>query len=174
MATMESRIWVCACTGAVPNALNKLRKKTPQAAHIDAPQLVLYRAADVPFAGSCGVQHTPQQRALAETLRAEAGSRRASGTGLEVIELGVDADHTFFVEQGYSVSASMARVESIVNGMNADYEVPGISLTIEITVLISGILLGGTFGIGTIAYVLAIGPLVQHFLPRWTIDLRTA
>ena len=54
---------------------------------------------------------------------------------------------------------------------------PSIRLTrtlIEITVLISGILLGGTFGIGTIAYVLAIGPLVQHFLPRWTIDLRTA
>lgn len=37
---------------------------------------------------------------------------------------------------------------------------------IEITVLIIGFLLGGTIGIGTVAYALAIGPLVQFFL-RW-------
>ncbi len=53
---------------------------------------------------------------------------------------------------------------------------PSIRLTrtaIEITVLIIGILMGGTFGIGTIAYVLAVGPIIQHFLPRWVVDLRT-
>jgi uncharacterized membrane protein YczE len=38
---------------------------------------------------------------------------------------------------------------------------------IEITVLIIGFLLGGTVGVGTVAYALAIGPLVQFFL-RWT------
>ncbi|MEV8095306.1 hypothetical protein [Kitasatospora sp. NPDC085879] len=37
---------------------------------------------------------------------------------------------------------------------------------IELTVLTVGILLGGTFGAGTIAYALAIGPLAQFFL-RW-------
>ncbi|MEV6211884.1 hypothetical protein [Kitasatospora sp. NPDC051914] len=37
---------------------------------------------------------------------------------------------------------------------------------IELTVLTAGILLGGTFGAGTIAYALAIGPLAQFFL-RW-------
>ncbi|MEV7181837.1 hypothetical protein [Kitasatospora sp. NPDC093679] len=37
---------------------------------------------------------------------------------------------------------------------------------IELTVLTAGILLGGTFGVGTIAYALAIGPLAQFFL-RW-------
>jgi uncharacterized membrane protein YczE len=37
-------------------------------------------------------------------------------------------------------------------------------------VLITGILLGGTFGVGTIAFALFIGPLVQFFLPRWSID----
>ena len=50
---------------------------------------------------------------------------------------------------------------------------PSIRLTravIEITVLIIGVILRGTFGIGTILFALGIGPLVQFFLPRWTID----
>lgn len=41
---------------------------------------------------------------------------------------------------------------------------------LEIVVLITGILLGGTFGVGTIAFALLVGPLVQFFLPRWSID----
>ncbi|WP_458788565.1 membrane protein YczE [Pseudonocardia phyllosphaerae] len=36
---------------------------------------------------------------------------------------------------------------------------------IEVTVVLSGWLLGGTFGPITIAYALAVGPLVQLFLP---------
>lgn len=50
---------------------------------------------------------------------------------------------------------------------------PSIRLTrviMEVTVLVIGVLLGGTFGIGTILYALLMGPLVQLFLPRWTID----
>lgn len=50
---------------------------------------------------------------------------------------------------------------------------PSIRLTravIEITVLTLGWILGGTFGIGTIVFALAIGPLVQYFLPRWDIS----
>ncbi|WP_243761686.1 YitT family protein [Streptomyces sp. YIM 98790] len=35
---------------------------------------------------------------------------------------------------------------------------------IEITVLASGILLGGTAGVGTVVYALSIGPLAQFFL----------
>jgi uncharacterized membrane protein YczE len=41
---------------------------------------------------------------------------------------------------------------------------------LEIVVLITGILLGGTFGVGTIGFALLIGPIVQYFLPRWSID----
>jgi uncharacterized membrane protein YczE len=37
---------------------------------------------------------------------------------------------------------------------------------IELTVLATGFLLGGTVGIGTALYALAIGPLVQFFLER--------
>ncbi|WP_213012060.1 YczE/YyaS/YitT family protein [Paractinoplanes toevensis] len=40
---------------------------------------------------------------------------------------------------------------------------------IELTVLGVGFLLGGTVGIGTVAYALAIGPLVHLFLPLCTV-----
>lgn len=41
---------------------------------------------------------------------------------------------------------------------------------LEIVVLIVGIAMGGTFGVGTVAYAVFIGPIVQFFLPRWSID----
>ncbi|MEU5946612.1 hypothetical protein ABZ793_13755 [Micromonospora sp. NPDC047465] len=40
---------------------------------------------------------------------------------------------------------------------------------IEVTVLALGWLLGGTVGVGTVAYALAIGPLTQVFLPLFTV-----
>ncbi|MFF1908502.1 YitT family protein [Kitasatospora sp. NPDC058218] len=40
---------------------------------------------------------------------------------------------------------------------------------IELTVLAAGVLLGGTAGVGTVAYALAIGPLAQIFLPWCTV-----
>ena len=50
---------------------------------------------------------------------------------------------------------------------------PSIRLTrsiLELVVLVSGWLLGGTVGIGTVVFVFLIGPLVQFFLPRCTVD----
>jgi uncharacterized membrane protein YczE len=50
---------------------------------------------------------------------------------------------------------------------------PSIRLTralIEVTVLTLGWALGGTFGVGTIVFALAIGPLVHFFLPRFSIS----
>jgi len=41
--------------------------------------------------------------------------------------------------------------------------------SIEVLVVVSGWLLGGTFGAGTILYALSIGPLVQLFLPRLVV-----
>src|SRR3954447_8302148 len=41
---------------------------------------------------------------------------------------------------------------------------------IELTVLAAGWLLGGTVGVGTVAYALAIGPLAQIFLPLFDRD----
>ncbi|WCB94644.1 hypothetical protein DSM104299_03382 [Baekduia alba] len=40
---------------------------------------------------------------------------------------------------------------------------------LELTVLATGILLGGTFGAGTLLYALAIGPLAQVFVPLLTV-----
>ncbi|HWO59786.1 MAG TPA: hypothetical protein VNO31_07120 [Umezawaea sp.] len=39
---------------------------------------------------------------------------------------------------------------------------------IEVAVLTGGWLMGGTLGVGTVLYALAIGPLTQAFLPRLT------
>jgi uncharacterized membrane protein YczE len=40
---------------------------------------------------------------------------------------------------------------------------------LEITVVVVGVLLGGTLGIGTVLFALTIGPLTQLWLPAWTI-----
>jgi len=42
---------------------------------------------------------------------------------------------------------------------------------LELSVLAVGWLLGGTVGVGTVVYALAIGPLVQFFLPLVTVRL---
>ena len=44
--------------------------------------------------------------------------------------------------------------------------------SIEVVVVVAGILLGGTFGVGTLLYAATIGPLVQVFLPRFTVPER--
>lgn len=44
---------------------------------------------------------------------------------------------------------------------------------IEFTVLAVGWLLGGTVGVGTVLYAIAIGPIVQAFLPLFTVRDRS-
>lgn len=46
-----------------------------------------------------------------------------------------------------------------------------IRVGIEVSVLAAGFALGGTVGVGTVAYALAIGPLVHFFLPRVAVAL---
>jgi uncharacterized membrane protein YczE len=43
--------------------------------------------------------------------------------------------------------------------------------SIEVAVVLTGWLLGGTLGVGTVVYALAIGPLVQVLLPRLSVGL---
>jgi uncharacterized membrane protein YczE len=40
---------------------------------------------------------------------------------------------------------------------------------IEIVVVVAGVLLGGTIGVGTVLFAVGIGPLVQVLLPRFDI-----
>lgn len=50
-----------------------------------------------------------------------------------------------------------------------DWPIRRVRTGIELTVLAAGWLLGGTVGVGTVLYAFAIGPLVQVFLPLFTI-----
>ncbi|MGB3858871.1 MAG: hypothetical protein WA912_06405 [Ornithinimicrobium sp.] len=43
---------------------------------------------------------------------------------------------------------------------------------LEVTVVLVGFTLGGTAGLGTVLYALAIGPLTQAMLPWFTVQLR--
>jgi uncharacterized membrane protein YczE len=43
--------------------------------------------------------------------------------------------------------------------------------SIEVAVVVTGWLLGGTLGVGTVVYALAIGPLVQLLLPPLSVSL---
>lgn len=45
---------------------------------------------------------------------------------------------------------------------------------IEVAVLLAGIALGGTVGLGTVAFAASIGPLVAFFLPRLTVVPRSS
>ena len=45
---------------------------------------------------------------------------------------------------------------------------------IELTVLLAGAALGGTVGVGTVLYALAIGPLAHVFVPWFTVPVDSA
>jgi uncharacterized membrane protein YczE len=42
---------------------------------------------------------------------------------------------------------------------------------LEVAVVVVGLVLGGTLGLGTVLYALAIGPLTQLWLPAWIVPL---
>ena len=46
-----------------------------------------------------------------------------------------------------------------------------VRLGIELSVLLAGWLLGGTVGVGTVLYAVAIGPLAQLMLPWVSVRL---
>jgi uncharacterized membrane protein YczE len=43
--------------------------------------------------------------------------------------------------------------------------------SLEVSVVVVGLLLGGPLGVGTIVFALTIGPLTQWMLPAWTVSL---
>lgn len=57
--------------------------------------------------------------------------------------------------------------DGLMTGLNQrlGWSIRAARLSIEILVLGAGWLLGGAVGLGTVAYALAIGPLIQVFLP---------
>lgn len=61
--------------------------------------------------------------------------------------------------------------DGLMTGINArtGWSVRTVRTAIELTVLLAGWLMGGTFGVGTVLYALAIGPLIQLCLPWFRI-----
>lgn len=61
--------------------------------------------------------------------------------------------------------------DGLMTGINArtGWSVRSVRTAIEVTVLISGWMMGGTLGVGTVLYALAIGPLIQLCLPWFRI-----
>jgi uncharacterized membrane protein YczE len=60
--------------------------------------------------------------------------------------------------------------DGLMTGLAArGYSLRLVRTGIEVTVLIAGWLLGGTVGVGTLAYALSIGPLAHVFIPRFTV-----
>jgi uncharacterized membrane protein YczE len=64
--------------------------------------------------------------------------------------------------------------DGLMTGLAArGHSLRAVRTTIELTVLTLGALLGGTIGIGTIVYALAIGPLAHIFVPALTVPRTT-
>ncbi|MBC3190302.1 hypothetical protein H7X46_04410 [Pseudonocardia sp. C8] len=61
--------------------------------------------------------------------------------------------------------------DGLMTGLAArtGWSVRAVRTAIEVTVVLTGWLLGGTFGVMTVAYALGVGPLIQWFLPRVTV-----
>ena len=63
--------------------------------------------------------------------------------------------------------------DGLMTGANKKFGWPiwTVRTSIELTVLVIGVILGGTFGLGTIVFALAIGPLVHRTIPAMTIPI---
>lgn len=66
--------------------------------------------------------------------------------------------------------------DGLMTGLHArtGWSVRVIRTTIEVSVLLVGVLLGGSFGVGTVLYALAIGPMIQICLPWFRQPAGTA
>src|SRR3954447_22321582 len=120
------------------------------------------------------------------------------GTVLNSVLVGLAAD--FFLQLIASPTALSARVALLVGGIllngiatalyigsqlgpgprdglmtgwhrRTGLSIQRVRMTLEVSVVVVGALLGGTVGIGTVLYAVAIGPLVQWLLPWAIVDL---
>lgn len=64
--------------------------------------------------------------------------------------------------------------DGLMTGLHArtGWSLRGIRTAIEVIVLIAGWMMGGAFGIGTVAYALTIGPLIQISMPWFRVNTR--
>lgn len=123
-------------------------------------------------------------------------TRPGIGTISNVIVLGLAADAALAVippVESIPVRALLLMIALLINGMatgmyigaglgagprdglmtgihaRTGWSIRGIRTAIEVAVLSAGWLMGGAFGVGTVLYALAIGPLIQLSLPWFHI-----
>lgn len=108
--------------------------------------IVLGLAANATMA----VLHTPDSLWLKTALMVAAVVLNALATGM-------------YIGAGFGPGPR----DGLMTGLHArtGWSLRGIRTTIELTVLVIGYLLGGSVGVGTLVYALAIGPLIQLCLP---------
>ena len=65
--------------------------------------------------------------------------------------------------------------DGLMTGIHArlGWSIRSVRTSIEVSVLLIGCVLGGTFGVGTVLYALTIGPLIQLCLPWFRQKPRT-
>lgn len=63
--------------------------------------------------------------------------------------------------------------DGLMTGLHARTGIPirVVRTGLELTVLVTGFLMGGSVGLGTVLYAAAIGPIVQELLPLFTVRL---
>ncbi|WP_293906350.1 hypothetical protein [Phenylobacterium sp.] len=125
--------------------------------------------------------------------------RPGIGTIANVLTIGTTVDLTMLVlpaVDGLAIRAVMLILGVVLNGIagalyigaglgpgprdglmtglvrRTGWRIAWVRTGIELTVLAIGWLMGGTVGLGTVLYAFAIGPLVQVFLPLFTIPDR--
>jgi len=119
--------------------------------------------------------------------------RPGIGTVLNVVVIGLATDLGLAVMppvEGWPAGSAMLAAGIVLNGIagalyvgarlgpgprdglwvaisaRTGWSIRAVRTILELTVLGIGWLLGGTIGVGTVAYALAIGPLVQWFMPK--------
>ena len=105
-----------------------------RAARVTADSYAIYRDEDVlPADKGCGgaIAH-PGDQPAGESV-AEGGV--AGGTGLEIVELGCDADVEFWQKNGSSIDATVTDIENVINNVSAIYEAQ-LDLAYEVTTII--------------------------------------
>ena len=97
----------------------------------------------------------------------------AARVGMVVIGIGMNA-----LASGLYIGARLGPGprDGLMTGIvgRTGWLVGGVRASIEVTVVGAGWLLGGTVGLGTVAYAVAIGPLVHVLLPRLSVPLAAA
>ncbi|TDJ57528.1 MAG: hypothetical protein E2O40_02785 [Planctomycetota bacterium] len=130
-------------------------------AQVTADSYAIYRDEDiVPADKGCGGAIANPGAQPAGEPAAEGGV--AGGTGLEIIELGCDADVEYWIKNGSSVDNTVTDIETIINSVSAIYEAQG-DLAYEVTTIVVR-----TGAAGSDPYSSSIcGTLLSQFRSTW-------